>query len=525
MSDNYVAAPLDLQGPVAAPAEAAAPAETGPERRRTRRKMPPGLIEVDFPAADPASRHGIGPQDSAPFPEDSDAPADSSGSAITAFSQDQAAARFAGKYKDEMRFVAAWGKWFTWTGERWAEDATLLAFDRARKMCRAIAHKINRPGLARTMSSAATVAAVGRLAQSDRRLAALTSQWDSDPWLLNTPGGIVDLRTGHIRPHDPTKFMIKMAAIAPGGECPLWLAFLKKITGGDASLAHFLQRVAGLALTGITRDHALFFGHGPGANGKSVLLNTICGLMGDYAVVAAMETFTASPADRHPTDLAMLRGARLVTSQETEEGRRWAESRIKSLTGGDPIAARFMRQDFFTFTPSFKLFIAGNHKPVLRGVDEALRRRFNLIPFAVTIPVSERDSELPEKLKAEWPGILQWAIEGCLDWQTRGLAPPPAVTAATDDYLDAEDSLAAWLGERTRKVGWGGAETMQLFADWSAWAKERGEDPLSAKRFVQALASKGLLAIKNGSTRRSEIPGVALADMGHSHHETANDWA
>src|SRR6185437_11667835 len=173
-----------------------------------------------------------------------------------------------------------------------------------------------------------------------------------------------------------------------------------RITGGDAELQAFLQRFAGYCLTGVTREHAMAFGFGTGANGKGTFLNTLTGIMDSYAAVAPMETFTSSTVDRHSTELAMLRGARLVTAQETEEGRRWAESRIKALTGGDPITARLMRQDFFTFTPQFKLIIAGNHKPGLRGVDEAIRRRFHLIPFAVKIPPEERDKDLADKMKA-----------------------------------------------------------------------------------------------------------------------------
>ena len=180
--------------------------------------------------------------------------------------------------------------------------------------------------------------------------------------------------------------MTKITAVAPGGECPLWLAFLPRSPPTTQNCKPSFSAFAGYCLTGITREHALAFGYGTGANGKGTFLNALTGIMGGYATVAPIETFTATPSDRHPTDLAMLRGARLVTAQETEEGRRWAESRIKALTGGDPITARFMRQDFFTFLPAFKLFIAGNHKPGLRAVDEAIRRRLNLIPFTVTIP-------------------------------------------------------------------------------------------------------------------------------------------
>ena len=279
------------------------------------------------------------------------------------------------------------------------------------------------------------------LAQSDRVHAATVDQWDADPWLLNTPDYVIDLRTGVQRTHSPEDYITRLAAVSPGGECPTWHAFLDRVTAGDKELQSFLQRVAGYSLTGITTEHALFFLYGKGANGKSVFVNTIAGILADYHKTAPIETFTAAHGDRHPTDLAMLRGARAVTATETEEGRKWAESRIKALTGGDRISARFMRQDFFEYTPQFKLIIAGNHKPGLRSVDEAIRRRFNLVPFTVTIPPDERDPKLTEKLKAEWPGILQWMVEGCLEWQRIGLAPPKVVAEATAAYLEAEDAV------------------------------------------------------------------------------------
>ncbi len=198
-----------------------------------------------------------------------------------------------------------------------------------------------------------------------------------------------------MRAHSPLDYVTKMTAVAPRGDCPTFLAFLHRVMNGDQSLIAYLRRVLGYALTGVTNEHALFFAYGTGANGKSVLMSTTAGIMGDYHRTAPIETFTATHVDRHPTDLAMLRGARLVTATETEEGRRWAESRIKTLTGGDPVSARFMRQDFFEYTPAFKLVIAGNHKPGLRSVDEAIRRRFHLIPFGVTIP--------PRNAIRNWP--------------------------------------------------------------------------------------------------------------------------
>lgn len=441
--------------------------------------------------------------------------------------EDEVARGFAETYAGRAVYDHTAGTWFLWAGARWGKDETDQAFFLIRNFCRArmLEATDQRRSPPTYMAKIAFAANVERAARSDPRLAVTFAVWDTDPWLLGVPGGIVDLRSGELLAPDPARFISRETSVAPGGSCPRWLAFLDRITGGDVELVRFIQRVAGLSLTGITRDHALFFGFGTGANGKGVTLNTFAGLMGEYAAIATMETFTASPTDRHPTDLAMLRGARLVTAQETEEGRHWAESRIKAMTGGDPITARFMRRDFFTYQPQFKLFIAGNHKPVLRGVDEALRRRFHLVPFTVTIPPAERDAELSEKLKAEWPGILAWLIEGCLAWQRIGLAPPPCVTGATAEYLDAEDSFAAWLAERTRRVGYGGGETMALYADWVTWAKAAGEEPGSAKRFVQALAAKGYEITKNGTTRRSEVAGLVLADVRPAFHETPGDWS
>ena len=293
--------------------------------------------------------------------------------------------------------------------------------------------------------------------------------------------------------------MTKLTAVGPDGECPTWIEFLDRVTGGNAELIGFLQRVAGYSLTGSTREHALFFAFGSGANGKSVFLNTLLGIMGDYAAVAPMDAFTASAGDRHPTDLAGLRGARLVTSQEIDEGEAWAEARIKALTGGDPISARFMRQDFFTYAPQFKLLIAGNHKPRLRNVDDAIRRRLNLIPFAVTIPPDERDPELFERLKAEWPGILRWMVQGCLNWQRDGLAHPSAVIEATGDYLEMEDTFTTWLDERCKRSPGNFESSADLFTNWKSFAGQAGEDPGNQKRFAERMKSRGFVATRRQS--------------------------
>jgi putative DNA primase/helicase len=211
----------------------------------------------------------------------------------------------------------------------------------------------------------------------------------------------------------------------------------------------------------------------------------------DYHKAASIETFTVSNTERHPTELATLVGARLVTAAETEEGRRWSEARIKELTGGDKITARFMRQDPFDFFPQFKLLFSGNHMPTLRSVNKAISRRFNRIPFAVTIPDDKVDTHLAEKLKEEWPGILAWAIEGCLEWQRIGLSPPKAVTVATESYLESQDVLGEWLDECCEIEGNAWVSTTDLFDSWQDWATERGEWVGSVKTFVLRLEDRG----------------------------------
>lgn len=356
---------------------------------------------------------------------------DRTASGLHLFGDDALALEFTARHACALRYVAKWGSWLYWDGTRWKLEDTLKAFDFARVVAREAAVDCKKLTDKAKIASAKTVAAIEKLARADRRHAATVDLWDAELWLLNTPGGVVDLRSGSLLPHDPRRYMTKITAVAPGGDRPRWRKFLDEITGGNAELQSFLQRIAGYVLTGSIREHALFFFYGTGGNGKSVFLNTLTAILADYAAVAPMETFIVTQSERHPTDLAGLQGARLVTAQETERGRRWAESKIKALTGGDPIRARFMRQDFFTYLPSFKLVIAGNHRPSLSGVDAAIRRRFHLVPFTVTI--ANPDKDLIDKLRAEWPAILVWMIEGCLAWQREGLNPPAAVRDATEN--------------------------------------------------------------------------------------------
>jgi len=426
------------------------------------------------------------------------------------FSEEALALKFTAEHGSNLSHVQMWGKWLVWSGKRWEIDETNRIIDLCRALCRREADRIVSPIQAKSVGSAKTARAVEFLVKADRQHAAAADRWDADPWLLNTPDGVVDLRTGAIREHRQSDYMTRITAVGPQAGCPLWLKFLDTVTGGDAELRAFLRRAAGYALTGLTVEHAMFFAYGTGGNGKSKFIEAISGVMGNYHTVAGMETFTASPNEHHPTELAMLRGARLVTAQETEEGRRWAEAKVKSMTGGDKISARFMRQDFFEYFPVFKLFISGNHKPGLSNVDEAMRRRFNLIPFTVKIPPTQVDPLLGDKLRAEWPGILAWMIQGCLEWQSGGLRPPKAVQLATSDYFAAEDSMRLWIDECCTESMQFFGELGALFASYKAWCERSGEFFGARKRFAQALENRGYKKARSTANDRAGFWGVAL---------------
>jgi putative DNA primase/helicase len=409
--------------------------------------------------------------------------------------QDDLARRFAERYAGRLRFCHHTGAWFQWTGTHWRKDETDLAFQFARVLGREAS---DAAGLTakevKEVRKVTFASGVERFARGDPAFAVTADSWDADPFLLGTPAGTVDLRTGSIRAPDPRDGITKLTSVAPADEaaCPIWLGFLDEATGGDPGLVRFLQQWCGYSLTGDTREHALVFVYGSGGNGKTVFLNTTSRIASGYATNAPMDTFAASKTDRHPTDLAMLRGARMVTASETEEGRAWAESRIKQMTGGDPVTARFMRQDFFTYQPQFKLTIVGNHKPVLRNVDEAARRRFNLVPF--TRKPAQPDRQLETKLQHEWPAILRWMIEGCLDWQANGLLQPDAVKAATAEYFDNQDLFGQWLEdecdvEAGNDYKW--ETTATLFTSWSEYAQRAGESPGSKRSFSEAMQRRG----------------------------------
>lgn len=409
-----------------------------------------------------------------------------------------------------LRYCARLGGWLQWDGNRWAADETGQVLDLIGTVAREIGAGAKSASDRRRMGSSSLRHAVSDYMCTTPGVSTPVSAFDSDPWVLNTPSGMVDLRTGHLLPADPVRLFTRCTAVAPDFilPTPVFDRFLVEVTGGDEELQTYLKRLAGYALTGSTREHVLAFFWGPGGNGKGVFLNTLVRLLGSYAVVAAMDTFTSSRFDRHPTELAALFGARLVTAQETQEGRNWDEARVKGITGGDPITARFMRENFFTYTPQFKLLFAGNHKPHIANLDDAMRRRFHLIPFVQVPP--RRDPDLPEKLVPEWPGILAWAVEGCLEWQQHGLVPASVIRQATEAYFVDEDVLGRWLNDTTEPRENAFIETRDLWASWQLWCAEKRERVGSERDFVHRLLNRGYTKATHPKTRRHGVRNLVL---------------
>ena len=321
---------------------------------------------------------------------------------------------------------------------------------------------------------------------------------------MNTQTYTINLSTDQRYPHQRDDNLTKLTGAgvsSSSGDCPRWKQFLDDVTAGDTELQAYLQRMAGYCLTGSTREEVFFFAYGTGGNGKTTFVETMAAVLGDYARNVPAETFMDSKHERHPTELATMQGYRLVVANEVKSGARWHETRVKELTGGDTISARFMRQDFFKYKPQFKLLISGNHKPRLRSVDEAMRRRLHLLPFTVTIAKGNRDPGLKAKLWEERDQILQWALEGCRDWQREGLNPPSVVLTATNAYFEDMNVLGRWLDERCELDKRSHAASGALFPDWKAWCEANGEAPGLQRGFTEALGEQGFEAQKVAGVR------------------------
>ena len=341
------------------------------------------------------------------------------------------------------------------------------------------------------------IAACLELVRSEPGIPALPEQLDIDPMLLTVLNGTLDLRTGELREHRREDLITKLAPVNydPDAQCPVWMRFLARILDGNDPLMRYLQRVVGYCLTGDVTEQMMWFLHGSGSNGKSTFLGVLLSMFGDYGMQSVSELLMAKDHEAHPAERAALFGKRLVATVETEEGKRMAESLMKQLTGGDRITARKMYRDFFEFTPTHKILLAANHRPTIRGTDRAVWRRIKLVPFTTTISEAEKDRALPDKLKAEAPGVLAWAVRGCLDWRREGMGEPEAVREATAEYQAEQDTLGEFLDACCLVHPDAAVKASELLSAYVAWSGDKFMNP---KKFGQRMRDRGFESRRQG---------------------------
>jgi putative DNA primase/helicase len=358
------------------------------------------------------------------------------------------------------------------------------------------------------------------------------SQFDSHKFLFNCSNGVIDLKTGEFLPHERDYLFTKISEIEyeKKTDCPHWINFMESIFKNDDGstnyeIINFLQKAIGYTLTGDISEQVMFFLYGTGRNGKSTFINTIQTLLGDYGRQTNSDTFIKKKNDNAVNnDIARLDGARFVSAVESEEGQQLSESLVKQITGGEKISARFLRQEFFEFTPEFKVFFTTNHKPIVKGSDEGIWRRIRLIPFTVTIPKEKIDKELPKKLEKEMSGILKWAVDGCLKWQSEGLGEPESIKQATESYRDEMDILGPYLSERCIINPLAKVEAKNIFDDYKKWCFENGEIELKNRAFYRQLETRGYKKA-NGAKNKVYFFGVGLiGNPGFAEGYGVNEW-
>jgi putative DNA primase/helicase len=427
--------------------------------------------------------------------------------------------RLVARHGDKLRWCDPWHKWLVWDGTRWKVDDACRAEALAKEVAgglwgeaAAAMAGLTKEGLTAAQSyckssnGAKGVENMLKMAHSEPGIPVLPDGLDKDKWLLNCVNGTLDLRTGELRAHRQEDYLTKLCPVEyhADAECPTWKGFLDRIMAGNKGMIGYLRRVVGYCLTGDVGEQCLWFLHGGGANGKSTFLGTLLALLGDYGHQAPSELLMAKRNEAHPTERADLQGKRLVATVEVDQGRRFAESLVKQLTGGDKVTARRMREDFWTFEPTHKILLAANHKPDVAGTDLAMWRRIKLVPFEVTIPEAERDKALPEKLKQELPGILAWAVRGCREWQREGLGEPEEVTRATDAYRAEQDTLAEFLAERCEPSG--KVRLTKVIEAYHTWT---GDKTVSPQDLARRLREKGY-TVKAGKGNAQFCHGLGL---------------
>lgn len=412
------------------------------------------------------------------------------------------AKRFASQHGQDVRYTPERG-WFVWDGRRWQIDEHDLAVtDLGKQTALSIYDEVRlaaEEDRAQTFKHAKksqakrSICDMLYLARSEPGIPARLTDFDANGWLLNLANGTVSLRDGKLHGHDRIDLISNIIEIEfdPRARCDLWHRFIARVTDGNEELRAYLRRFVGYLLVGDTSEQSLHFLYGLGANGKTVFVEVLLKLMGDYAVAVSPDLIMLHRHGGIPNDIARLRGIRLATMNETAQGARFDEARLKDLTGSDTLSARFLHREFFDFRPVHRIIIRGNHKPAIVGTDEAIWRRLRLVPFTVSIPPDEQDHDLQHKLEAELPGILQWAIGGCLEWQREGLKPPPVITDAVRQYRQESDTLGRFVDEHCAV---GKLETIKssvFFSRYQQFAEAAGERWIPAKDLPAEMQRRG----------------------------------
>ena len=413
------------------------------------------------------------------------------------------AERFVEMFKDDVKYCAVYKKWFIWNGQIWEQDdgaiieyaihcirsiydyADLLPEGDRRKALIQHAIRSENGNRIKTMLT---------LAAGKKELIVSSEQWDSNPWLLSCKNGTINLRTGKLQPWSKKDFITKQCNTVYDENCatPLWSKLLETVTQGDTEMQRYIQKALGYSLTGDISEQAVFILYGTGSNGKSTMLNIFSEVMSTYAQSTSSDTFMQKKNEAVNNDIARLKGARFVTAIEMEENKRLAESLIKSMTGGDKLVTRFLYGEYFEYVPQFKVFLAVNHKPVIRDTTNSIWRRIKLIPFVNTFTEKDRDKHFADKItEAELPGILAWAVKGCLYWQQEGLREPDFVKRATEDYKTEMDSFATFFDECCEAREGARISNKALRAAYEEWCKENGEYAMTQRPFSQKLLEKG----------------------------------
>jgi len=424
------------------------------------------------------------------------------------------AERLCNEHGENIRYMAAWKKWLVWNGKRWkTDDSGALISEKCLVTIRNLHNEQLRTGDHRERMEIEKFAKISENARRRKsciematqidKINIISEQLDTNPWLLNCQNGTLNIKTKEFSEHRQKDFITKIANVEydPAADCPLWKQFIREIMDFKTDVINFLQTACGWAITGDTREQTMFILFGSGANGKSTFLNVILSLLGDYAMTTNTETFMKKSGEQITNDIARLRGARFVTTTEAEEGRRLSEPLIKKITGNDQMTARFLYGEYFSFTPSFKIFMATNHKPVIKGTDYGIWRRIKLIPFTTRIPEDKQDKLLEEKLKKEASGILNWLLEGASKWQNEGLHAPAIVLDATEEYKGEMDVIGNFIKNRCIAKAGAKIRIWELYKAYSDWCDTNNEHAVSERFFTMRLKDMGYEQCRNSEAR------------------------